>query len=250
MTPTALLSAPGIRNKGSDSSEIMPKKTKVFLIDDHPLVREWLATLLNRQSDFLVCGEASNGAEAIQLMTTVKPDVAIVDISLEGGSGIELIKGIKAADPNVAMVVLSMHDESLYAERVLRAGARGYVMKTEATKKIIPAIRHVMEGKLYVSDRFMAAMAERLVERNAAGTSRVAQLSDREMEVFEMIGQGVETRQIAEAMHVSFKTIQSFSARIKEKLMLANATELVREAVLWQVANGGKTEKTRKAGSC
>jgi len=123
-------------------------------------------------------------------------------------------------------------------------------MKTEATKKIIPAIRHVMEGKLYVSDRFMAAMAERLVERNAAGTSRVAQLSDREMEVFEMIGQGVETRQIAEAMHVSFKTIQSFSARIKEKLMLANATELVREAVLWQVANGGKTEKTRKAGSC
>jgi len=229
----------------------IPQKTKVLLVDDHPLVREWLAHLLNQQPDFQVCGEATNGPQAMKLIAKVEPNVAVVDISLEGGcSGIELIKSIRAIHPEVVTVVLSMHDESLYAERVLRAGARGYVMKTEATKKIIPAIRHVMEGKLYVSDRFMAAMAERLVERNAAGTSRVAQLSDREMEVFEMIGQGVETRQIAEAMHVSFKTIQSFSARIKEKLMLANATELVREAVLWQVANGGKTEKTRKAGSC
>ena len=248
MTPTALLSAPGIRNKGSDSSEIMPKKTKVFLIDDHPLVREWLATLLNRQSDFLVCGEASNGAEAIQLMTTVKPDVAIVDISLEGGSGIELIKGIKAAHPNVVMVVLSMHDESLYAERALRAGAKGYVMKREATKKIIPAIRRVLEGKLFVSDKFLTTIAERLVEWNVSPGSPVAQLSDREMEVFQMIGQGMETRQIAEAMHVNFKTVQAFSARIKKKLMVANATELVREAVLWHVTNGGLGDKTGESG--
>jgi DNA-binding NarL/FixJ family response regulator len=228
---------------------LMPQKTKVLLVDDHPLVREWLAHLLNQQADFQVCGEATNGPQAIKLMASAKPDVAIVDVSLAGGSGIELIKSIKADHPDVVMVVLSMHDESLYAERVLRAGARGYVMKREATKKIIPAIRHVLEGKLFVSEKFLAAMAERLVEWNAAGGSPVGQLSEREMEVFQMIGQGMETRQIAEAMHVSFKTIQSFSARIKEKLMLANATELVREAVLWHAANDGNGGKTREARS-
>ena len=226
----------------------MPKKIKVFVIDDHPLVREWLATLLNRQSDFQVCGEASSGQQAIKLIATAKPDIAIVDISLEGGSGIELIKGIKASYPNVVMVVLTMHDESLYAERVLRAGARGYVMKREATKNIIPAIRRVLEGKLFVSDKFLSAIAERLVDWNVSVGSPVAQLSDREMEVFQMIGQGMETRQIAEAMHVNFKTVQSFCARIKEKLMLANATELLREAVLWQVTNGGIGDKTQTAG--
>jgi DNA-binding NarL/FixJ family response regulator len=246
--PIVLLSAFGIRNKGSDSPEIMPKKTKVFLIDDHPLVREWLATLLNRQSDFQVCGEASDGAEAMNLIATAKPDVAIVDISLEGGSGIELIKGVKAAYPNVAMVVLTMHDESLYAERALRAGARGYVMKREATKKIIPAIRRVLEGKLFVSDKFLTTIAERLVEWNVSPGSPVAQLSDREMEVFQMIGQGMETRQIAEAMHVNFKTVQAFAARIKKKLMVSNATELVREAVLWHVTSGGIGEKTKEEG--
>ena len=223
----------------------MPKKTKVFLIDDHPLVREWLANLLNRQSDFEVCGEAANGPQAIKLIAAAKPDVAVVDISLEGGSGIELIQSIKSAHPNLLMVVLTMHEESLYAERALRAGARGYVMKRESTKKIIPAIRHVLAGKLFVSEKFLVTMAERLVEWNAAGGLPVAQLSDREFEVFQMIGRGMETRQIAEAMHVSFKTVQSFCARIKEKLMLANATELLREAVLWHVTNGGVAEKTR-----
>jgi len=226
----------------------MPKKTKVFVIDDHPLVREWLATLLNRQSDFQVCGEASDGHQAMKLMATAKPDVAIVDISLEGGSGIELIKGIKAAYPDVVMIVLTMHDESLYAERVLRAGARGYVMKREATKNIIPAIRRVLEGKLFVSEKFLGAIAERLVEWNVSAGSPVAQLSEREMEVFQMIGQGMETRQIAEAMHVNFKTVQAFSARIKKKLMVANATELVREAVLWHVTNGGLGDKTGESG--
>lgn len=224
----------------------MRQKTKVLLVDDHPLVREWLANLLNQQPDFEVCGEATNGPQAIKLVASVEPDVAIVDISLEGGSGIELIKGIKSAHPNVAMVVLSMHDESLYAERALRAGARGYVMKREATKKIIPAIRHVLNGKLFVSDKFLAAMAERLVEWNAAGGSPVAQLSDREMEVFQMIGWGMETRQIAEAMHISFKTVQSFCARIKEKLMVANATELLREAVLWHETNGGIGDRNQE----
>jgi len=235
-------------NQRPQPPEIMPKKTKVFLIDDHPLVREWLATLLNRQPDFQVCGEASDGAEAVKLIATANPDVAIVDISLEGGSGIELIKGIKAAHPNVVMVVLSMHDESLYAERALRAGAKGYVMKREATKKIIPAIRRVLEGKLFVSDKFLTTIAERLVEWNVSPGSPVAQLSDREMEVFQMIGQGMETRQIAEAMHVNFKTVQAFAARIKKKLMVNNATELVREAVLWHVTSGGIADKAREPG--
>jgi DNA-binding NarL/FixJ family response regulator len=227
--------------------ELMPKKAKVLLVDDHPLVREWLANLLNQQSDFEVCGEATSGRRAIELIPLVKPDVAIVDISLEGGSGIELIKSIKADYPNVVMIVLSMHDESLYAERALRAGARGYVMKREATKKVIPAIRQVLEGKLFVSDKFLLAMAERLVEWNAAGGSPLARLSDRELEVFQMIGRGMETRQIAEAMRVSFKTVQSFCARIKEKLMLANATELLREAVLWHVNKGGTDDKPKDA---
>jgi len=226
----------------------MPQKTKVLLVDDHPLVREWLANLLNQQPDFEVCGEATNGPQAIKLMAMVQPAVAIVDISLEGGSGIDLIKGIKADYPNVMMVVLSMHDESLYAERAMRAGARGYVMKREATKNIIPAIRQVLKGKLFVSDKFLAGMAERLVEWNAAGGSPVAQLSDRELEVFRMIGWGMETRQIAEAMHVSFKTVQSFCARIKEKLMVANSTELLREAVLWHETKGGVDDKSEGPG--
>jgi DNA-binding NarL/FixJ family response regulator len=224
------------------------KKAKVLVVDDHPLVREWLANLLNQQSDFQVCGEATNGAEAIKLIEKTKPDVAIVDISLEGGSGIELIKKIKTGHPGLVTVVLSMHDESLYAERVLRAGARGYVMKREATKQIIPAIRHVLEGKLFVSDKFLASMTERLVEWNAAGETPVGQLSSRELEVFQMIGRGMETRQIAEAMHISFKTVQSFCARIKDKLMLANATELLREAVLWQEANGAIGGKAGEPG--
>jgi DNA-binding NarL/FixJ family response regulator len=225
----------------------MPKPTKVLLVDDHPLVREWLANLLNQQPDFEVCGEATNGRQAIGLIASAKPDVAIVDISLEGGSGIDLIQDIKSSSPNVVMIVLTMHDESLYAERVLRAGARGYVMKREATKKIIPAIRQVLQGKLFVSDKFLLAVAERLVEGNAAGGSPQAQLSDREFEVFQMIGQGMETRQIAEAMRVSFKTVQSFCARIKEKLMLANATELMREAVLWHVNSRRVGDKTKEA---
>jgi DNA-binding NarL/FixJ family response regulator len=226
----------------------MLKRTKVLLVDDHPLVREWLANLLNQQADFEVCGEATNGPQAIKLIASVIPDVAIVDLSLEGGSGIDLIKAIKSAYPNVRMIVLTMHDESLYAERALRAGARGYVMKKEATKRIVPAIRRVLEGKLFVSDKFLAAMAERLVESNVTAGSPVAQLSDREMEVFQMIGRGMETRQIAEAMHVNFKTVQAFSARIKKKLMVNNATELVREAVLWNVTSGGIAAKTREPG--
>jgi DNA-binding NarL/FixJ family response regulator len=211
----------------------MAQKNKILLVDDHPLVREWLANLINEQSDLRICGEASNAPQAFQMIGTEKPDIVIVDISLEGGSGIELIKDIKVAHPDVAMIVLSMHDESLYAERALRAGARGYIMKREATKKILQAIRSVLDGKLYISDKISDAMTEKFVEGRPAASSPVEQLSDRELEVFQLLGRGYSTRQIADHLHVGFKTVQTYSARLKEKLNLDNATQLLHEAIRW-----------------
>jgi DNA-binding NarL/FixJ family response regulator len=212
----------------------MSQKIKILLVDDHPLVREGLVNLIGQQSDFEVCGEAGSEPHALELIRTVQPDVAIVDISLENGSGIELIKSIKALHPDVTVLVLSMHDESLYAERALRAGARGYIMKREAAKKIIQGIRNVLAGQLYVSDKIAAMMNENYVEgRTAASVSPIEQLSDRELEVFQLLGLGHNTRQIADHLHVGFKTVQAYCARIKEKLKLANINELLREAVRW-----------------
>jgi DNA-binding NarL/FixJ family response regulator len=221
--------------------KIMSQTIKVLLVDDHPLVREGLVNLISQQADLQICGEAGNEPQALELIRTVQPDVAIVDISLETGSGIELIKSIKAMFPAVTVLVLSMHDESLYAERALRAGARGYVMKREATKKVIQAIRCVLAGQLYVSDKIAARMAEKFVEgRPAATASPIEQLSNRELEVFQLLGLGHNTRQIADHLHVGFKTVQAYCARIKEKLKLANATELLREAIRWQESQQAK----------
>jgi DNA-binding NarL/FixJ family response regulator len=209
-------------------------KRRIFIVDDHPLVREWLATLINQQSDLKVCGEAGSASEGLELITAIKPHVAVVDISMEGGSGIELIKNIKATCPEVAVIVLSMHDEMLYRERALRAGARGYVMKREATKTVLQAIRCVLEGKLYLNNKLARQMAGEFVERKPTATaSPVELLSDRELEVFQLLGRGLGTRQIAEEMHVSFRTVQTFSARIKEKLNLSTGTELLRVAMRW-----------------
>ncbi len=210
------------------------QKTRIFLVDDHPLVREWLTNLIHQQLDLVVCGEAETAPEAYEAILRLRPDMAIVDISLKSGSGIELIKGLSTFRPPVAVIVLSMHDESLYAERALRAGARGYIMKRETTKKIIAAIRQVLEGKLYVSDKLSALFTQKFLGgAPTAPASPVEQLSDRELEVFQLLGQGCETRQIAASLHVSMKTVQAFCARIKEKLRLSNATELLREAVRW-----------------
>jgi DNA-binding NarL/FixJ family response regulator len=221
--------------------KIMAQKNKVLLVDDHPLVREWLANLINEQSDLCVCGEASNAPQAFQKIGGERPDIVIVDISLEGGSGIELIKNIKAAHPEVAMIVLSMHDESLYAERALRAGARGYIMKREATKKVLKAIRAVLGGKLYISDKIADTMAEKFVDgRPMPAASPVEQLSDRELEVFQLLGRGFSTRQIADHMRVGFKTVQTYSARLKEKLQLDNATQLLHEAIRWHESSQTK----------
>src|ERR1017187_10030422 len=219
----------------------MAKKIKILLVDDHPLVREGVANLINQQPDLEVCGEAGNEPQALELIGATRPDVAVVDISLENGSGIELIKSIKANHPSVAMLALSMHDESLYAERVLRAGARGYLMKREAAKKVIHGIRAVLAGQLYVSEKIAAMMAEKFVEgRTAASGSPVEELSDRELEVFQLLGRGHRTRQIADHLHVGFKTVQAYCARIKEKLRLANATELLRAAMHWNESQPGE----------
>jgi DNA-binding NarL/FixJ family response regulator len=219
----------------------MPQTIKILLVDDHPLVREGLVNLISQQADLQICGEATNEPQALELIRTAQPHVAIVDISLENGSGIELIKSIKAMFPAVTVLVLSMHDESLYAERALRAGARGYVMKREAAKKVIEAIRCVLAGQLYVSDKIAALMAEKFVEgRPAANASPLEQLSNRELEVFQLLGLGHNTRQIADHLHVGFKTVQAYCARIKEKLKLANATELLREAIRWHESQQAK----------
>jgi DNA-binding NarL/FixJ family response regulator len=216
-------------------STATPKSRKrVFLVDDHPLVREWLTNLINQQPDLAVCGESENAPQALQAIAASKPDIAIVDLSLKDSSGIELIKALKEAQPGVSVLVLSMHDETQYAERALRAGAKGYVMKRETTRKVIEAIRRILEGKLYISEKVTEALTGRLAaDRRTDSRSPVEQLSDRELEVFEMLGQGQGTRQIAEKLRVSVKTIQAYCARIKEKMDLTSATELLREAIRW-----------------
>jgi DNA-binding NarL/FixJ family response regulator len=211
-----------------------PSKRRVFLVDDHPLVREWLTTLINQQSDLAVCGEAGDAAQALSAIGELQPDAAVIDVTLASGSGIELIKDLRKCCPRLAIVVLSMHDESLYAERALRAGARGYVTKRETTKKIVTAIRKVLEGGIYTSEHFASLIAEKLVEGGRGGVnSPVAQLSDRELEVFKMLGSGQETRHIGESLSISMKTVQVYCARIKDKLNVKTMNELLREAVRW-----------------
>jgi DNA-binding NarL/FixJ family response regulator len=216
-------------------------KKRIIIVDDHPLVREWLANLINQQSDLMACGEAGSASEGQKLIAKANPHVAIVDIAMEGDSGLELIKHIKASRPEVAVIVLSMHDEMLYGERALRAGARAYIMKREATRNVLQAIRRVLEGKLYLSDKLSRLVAEKFVDgKLPAAGSLVELLSDRELEVFQLLGRGYSTRRIAEELRVSFKTVQSFCARIKEKLKLSSATELLRESVRWHDGQGLK----------
>ena len=218
----------------------MPPHKQVFLVDDHPLVREWLTNLINKRPDLQVCGEAGSAPEALQRIGALQPDIAIVDITLASGSGIELVKDLQAQHPEVAVLVLTMHDEAVYALRALRAGARGYIMKAEATTKIIQAIRTVLEGRLYVSDKVTALMAEKFADLPRKAGSPIELLSDRELEVFQLLGRGLSTRQIADQLHISIKTVQAFCARIKDKLQLDNVNELLREAIRWQESQAVK----------
>jgi DNA-binding NarL/FixJ family response regulator len=212
-------------------------KRKVFLVDDHPLVREWLTNLINQQPDLMVCGETESAPEALHTIPRIRPDVAIVDISLKDSSGLELIRSLKASHPEISVLVLSMHDEFLYAERALRAGAKGYIMKRETTRKVVDAIRRVLDGKLYISTHVAEAIAAKSVTGKASsGGHAVESFSDRELEVFQMLGEGLGTRQIAEKLKVSIKTVQVYCARMKEKMNVGSATELLREAIRWNEA--------------
>jgi len=213
------------------------RKRRIFLVDDHPLVREGLTNLINGQDDLIICGEAEDSAAAITGIAKTRPDVALVDISLKNESGLELVKNLESQFPLVALIVLSMHDEALYAERALRAGARGYVMKRESTKSVLASIRRVLEGGVYVSERVVNSMARRFSSSSkGAESSPVERLSDRELEIFRLLGQGRTTAQIAEDLHLSLKTVQAYCARAKEKFGVSSLGELLRAAIRWEDA--------------
>jgi DNA-binding NarL/FixJ family response regulator len=221
----------------SKPSATSARKSRIFLVDDHPLVREGLANLISGQNDLMVCGEAEDSAEAISGIAKMRPDVALIDISLKNESGLELVKNLDSQFPLVALIVLSMHDEALYAERALRAGARGYVMKRETTKNVLASIRRVLEGGVYVSERVVDAMARSLGSSpKTAVSSPVECLSDRELEIFRLLGQGRTTSQIADDLHLSVKTVQAYCARAKEKFGVNSLGELLRAAIRWEDA--------------
>src|ERR1700726_1746307 len=212
------------------------RKHTVFIVDDQPLVREGLANLINQQDDLFVSGEAEDSADAIAGIARTQPEIALIDISLKNESGLELVKNLSTQFPEVSLIVLSMHDEALYSERALRAGAKGYVMKRETTKSVLTAIRRVLQGEIYVSDPVASAMARRLTSSRKAAVSPVERLSDRELEIFRLLGQGRTTSQIAEDLRLSLKTVQAYCARAKEKFGVGSLTELLRAAIRWEDA--------------
>ena len=213
------------------------KKRKVFLVDDHPIVREGLGLLINGEADLMVCGESDGGTAILQTIGQLRPDIVVLDISLNGPDGIDLLKMLRITDPGLPVLILSMHDESTYAERTLRAGGNGYIMKQEATEKVLTAIRRILRGEVYLSERLANRMLQHFVCGGAPSKdSPLANLSDRELEVFRLIGEGHGTRQIADELNVSVKTVESYQAHLKEKLSLRNARELVQHAIEWSMS--------------
>jgi DNA-binding NarL/FixJ family response regulator len=211
-------------------------KRTVFVVDDHPLLRQGLALLINQQQDLEVCGEAEEAQAAMEAIAKRRPDILIVDISLNGPDGLDLLKNIRASYPDLPVLILSMHDEAIYAERALRARANGYIMKQEATEKVLVAVRRILHGEVYLSDR----MANKMLQQYISGTpttiqSRISALSDRELEVFCLIGEGHGTREIAEELHLSVKTVETYQAHIKEKLSLHSGRELIQHAIQWKL---------------
>jgi len=214
------------------------QKFTVMLVEDHPMFREQLAQLINKEASTTVCGEADNIHDALRMIESEKPDIAIVDLTLKGPSGLELIKNLKAKELDIPVLVLSMHDEALYAERVLKAGARGYITKNEVSKEVMTAIWTVLRGEIYLPAR----IASRILESVAVGRKNdngVAQLTDRELEVFELIGHGRSTREISHCLHLGMSTVDTYRARIKTKLHLENSSQLSHEAIRW-VSEGQK----------
>lgn len=225
---------------GSDPSSMEPlpgPPWRILIVDDHPLVRKGMTALISQEADLAICGECGEMEEALQLAEQLRPDLVIVDITLKSGHGLELIKQLAAAQPEIRMLACSMHDESLFAERCLRAGASGYLNKEAASSQVIDAIRAVREGKTFVSAQLAERLVSRLVGGGSAHDSPIDSLTDRELEVFGLIGRGQTTRQIAERLHLSTKTIESYRENIKAKLSLKNAAELNRHAVQWVLEN-------------
>ena len=222
--------------KSAMSQNRQPGKRRILLVDDHPVVREGLAENINRESDLIVCAEADDRHEALQAIQQAKPDLVIVDLALKTSSGIELIKDIHSRWPRLPMLVVSMHDEALYAERALRAGAKGYLTKQEATRNILEGIRRVLSGEIFLNRKTASDMLGRLAGGGGeAGTDPVVDLlAEREMQVFELTGHGLSTRQIAERLRIDVKTVETYRARIKEKLMLQDSSELLQLAIRWQ----------------
>ena len=217
------------------NAEAVSTRAKVLIVDDHPVVREGLAMHLSTQVDLEVCGEAEDLPGALTLLASARPDVAIIDISLKNSNGMELIRRIRDRDDALRILVWSMYPENLYAERALRAGAQGYLNKGQATRHVLDAVRAVLQGRVYVSGVITEQLLKRVVGRKPEGGSAIDSLSDRELEAFQLIGEGMTTESIAERMHVSPKTVETFRARIKEKLGISNVTELIQRAAQWVV---------------
>ncbi|HMJ89103.1 MAG TPA: response regulator transcription factor [Candidatus Acidoferrum sp.] len=216
-----------------------PAKKQIFIVDDHPMMRDGLRQLIGSEPDLNVCGEADDAPQALQQIEALSPNLAIVDITLRTTNGLELIKDLHIRRPDLPVLVISMHDESLYAERVLRAGGRGYVMKQEGGKKILEAIRRVIEGRTYVSEKMAANILDIFSGRRLETASPVEKLTDREFEVFQLIGLGLSTKEIADRLHISVKTIEVHRVNIKQKLNVQTAPELIRFAVRWIESQGG-----------
>ncbi|HXU77818.1 MAG TPA: response regulator transcription factor [Methylomirabilota bacterium] len=208
---------------------------RILLVDDHPMVRERLAEVIQREADLVVCGEADDRAHALAAVETSRPDLAIIDLTLKNSHGLELIKDLRIRAPHLAILVVSMHDESLHAERVIYAGARGYITKQEATRNILHAIRTVLQGNVFLSDKMALRLAAKIARQpGSQQRASIDTLTDRELGVFEMIGQGCGTRQIARALRLHMRTVETYRARIKEKLHLKDADELRQFAIRWQ----------------
>jgi len=215
------------------------KRARVLIVDDHPAIREALSLRIDRQPDLAVCGEAADIADALRLVGARKPDVAVVDLTLKTGSGIELIKRIRDRHANIRILVWSMHSESFYAKRALRAGALGYISKDEATDRIIDAIRSVLKGKIWLSETMAESILQRTIgtPHGEIAPTPLDTLADREMEVFRLIGEGIKTRQIAGRLHLSIKTVETYRDRIRQKLDLGDGTELAHVATQWVLEN-------------
>lgn len=219
----------------SEQTTATTRKT-VLVVDDHPLLRQGLAMLINQQKDMQVCGEAEDVSAAMQCIAQRRPDIIILDLSLKGPDGLELLKSIRSTDPDLPVLILSMHDEAIYAERALRARANGYIMKQEATEKVLVAVRRILDGDVYLSDSMSKKMLQQYIDgAPSLLESRIASLSDRELEVFCRIGEGRGTREIAEELHLSVKTVETYQAHIKEKLGLRSGRELIQHAIQWKI---------------